>query len=84
MYDTLDLYYESILKFLMRFDHYLEMIVQDADIVQNLCPDEVLDYTTHCQTDELPQNCKVVAFPRSPKPHEIVDKYAWVNKYWNY
>ena len=44
IFSTLTLYYEQIIKFLMRFDHYLEMCVEDADLVQELCPGEVLDY----------------------------------------
>ena len=68
----------------MRFDHYLEMHVQNADILQETCPDQILDYTTFCMHDELPENCRVVAFPRTPKPHEITDKWPWVNKYWIY
>lgn len=66
----------------MRFDHYLEMCVQNADIIQELCPDEVLDYNSHCQQDILPKNCRVVAFPRNPKPHEIKNKWDWVQIYW--
>lgn len=72
------------MKFLMRFDHYLEMLVWNADIVQNLCPDLVLDYMNHCRKDELPDTCAIVAFPRNPKPHEITGKWKWVDKYWVY
>lgn len=66
----------------MRFDHYLEMLVWNADIVQDLCKDQVLDYTMHCQQEKLPENCKIVAFPRMPKPHEIVGKFKWVEQHW--
>ena len=84
LYETLFAYYDHVMKFMMRFDHYLEMLVWNADIVQDLCPGVVLDYTQHCQVDELPEDCGVVAFPRSPKPHEIVGKYKWVDQYWIY
>ena len=33
LYTTLALYYEVMLKFLMRFDHYLEMLVWDAGLL---------------------------------------------------
>ena len=38
----------------------------------------------HCLQDDLPKDCRIVAFPRSPKPHEIVGKWTWVDKYWIY
>ena len=31
--DTLHKYYSHVMKFLMRFDHYLEMLVWNADIL---------------------------------------------------
>lgn len=33
LYDTLFNYYDYLLKYLMRFDHYLEMLVWNADYV---------------------------------------------------
>ena len=33
LYDTLAKYYKWLLKYLMRFDHYLEMLVWNADIL---------------------------------------------------
>ena len=46
LYHTLEAYYDVIMRFLMRFDHYLEMLVWDAGLVQNLCPGQLLDYCT--------------------------------------
>lgn len=45
LYETLFAYYDHVMKFMMRFDHYLEMLVWNADIVQEICPGLVLDYT---------------------------------------
>jgi hypothetical protein len=28
--------------------------------------------------EELPEGCRIVAFPRTPKPHEIEEKWKWV------
>lgn len=75
-------YYKDMTHYLMRFDHYLEMLVQNADYIQEICPNKVLDYTSHCQRDELPEECAIVAFPRSPKPHEVVDRHPWVTEHW--
>ena len=33
LYETLKAYYQQIFKYLMRFDHYLEMLVWNADII---------------------------------------------------
>lgn len=33
LYETLDRYYNHVMKFLMRFDHYLEMLVWNAELV---------------------------------------------------
>jgi len=63
------------MKYLMRFDHYLEMLIWNADVCQVLCPGHVLDYTNYCQLNELPSHCRIVAFPRHPKPHQIVNKW---------
>jgi len=68
----------------MRFDHYLEMLVHNAIILQDEVPGRILDYTTHCQQESLPEGCSIVAFPRSPKPHEIEEKYEWVREFWSY
>jgi hypothetical protein len=35
----------------------------------------------HCKgKEEVPENCRIIAFPRTPKPHEIGEK--WVNDHW--
>ena len=33
LYDTIHRYYDHLLKYLMRFDHFLEMMVHDATLV---------------------------------------------------
>ena len=38
LFDTLEKYHTAVVKFLMRFDHYLEMLVFDADLVQEMLP----------------------------------------------
>ena len=38
IYETIVLYYSHLLKYLMRFDHYLEMMVWDATLVQKELP----------------------------------------------
>ena len=111
----------SVLRFVHRFDHWLEMMVEDADRWQQLLPGKVLDYTAFfrngvclgCEADDgsfaaggsggpaegqeaveavevhqvvdpvdPPETCAIVTFPRSPKPHEVVDLHSWVRTHW--
>jgi hypothetical protein len=45
LYEILVRYYKYILKYLMRFDHYLEMLVHNAQIVQQVVPNQLIDYS---------------------------------------
>ena len=79
LYNILDRYYDYIMKYLMRFDHYLEMLVWNAQIVQEIAPGQLIDYSQHFEQNkntELSADCRIVAFPRNPKPHEIDDEWA--------
>ena len=85
LFQVLDRYYDYLLKYLMRFDHYLEMLVHDAQIIQQLVPGQLIDYSQHFiqnKQKDLPANCRIVAFPRNPKPHEISDE--WAKHHWIY
>lgn len=85
LYEILSDYYPYIMQYLMRFDHYLEMLVQNAQIVQKMVPGQLIDYS-YCfrehKMKDLPPDCRIVAFPRNPKPHEIPDE--WAKKHWVY
>ena len=47
LYEILERYYEHIMKYLMRFDHYLEMLVVNAELVQEVVPGQLIDYSQH-------------------------------------
>jgi hypothetical protein len=67
LYETISSYYEHLLKFLMRFDHFLEMLVHNATLCQKERPGQILDYMqTFVQGKEtsVPADCRVIAFPR--------------------
>ena len=57
------------------------MIVLNADFAQEEFPGLILDFSSECNSDELPGKPSIVAFPRDPKPHEVTDK-AWVKQHW--
>lgn len=82
IYDYMARYDKWINKQVIRFDHYLEFIVKDADFIQEVYKGKVLDYNTYCKDKEvLPEMGAIVAFPRNPKPHECSEK--WISQFWN-
>ena len=81
IYETLIKYYKELCQIIARFDYFLEMMVQNAGFLQDLYPGEILDYNNHCKTDVLPDNCKIVCFPRAPKPHQC--SHQWLLQFWN-
>ena len=46
-YETLNRYYSNIMNFLLRFDHYLEMLVWNAELVQQVVSGHLIDYSHH-------------------------------------
>ena len=66
----------------MRWDHWLEMVVPNARILQEDLPTLFVDYRKDCVPDGPPAGAAVVCFPRSPKPHEVVDSVPWVKRHW--
>ena len=84
IYKPLLLHMASVHKFIYRFDHWLEMVIDKADLLQDLYPHAILEYRHDCKNGHLPQNglgC-IVNFPLKPKPHEVVDSDSWVAKHW--
>lgn len=79
IYNSLKRYYKHILKFICRFDHWIEMMVSDPDYVQAFYPGQFLDYCTYCK-ESLPENCRMICFPRDPKPHECSE--PWILSNW--
>mmetsp|Transcript_16473 Transcript_16473/g.42698 ORF Transcript_16473/g.42698 Transcript_16473/m.42698 type:complete len:107 (-) Transcript_16473:779-1099(-) len=77
---------------LLRFDHWLEMLVPPGanaassahagapDTVQALFPGHVVEFNAECG-DHVPTGARLVCFPRSPKPHEIT--LDWAAKAWH-
>ena len=45
---------------------------------------KILDYNTYCKDkklEELPKDGSIIAFPRSPKPHQCNED--WIKKLWS-
>lgn len=79
IYSVLKKYYNQALKFICRFDFWTEMMVKNADLVQDLFPGQFLDYLTYCKTS-VPEGCSMVCFPREPKPHDYSSD--WIKELW--
>ena len=67
VYNALKVNFEVINKFIVRFDFWLEMTINNADFVQKLYPGKVIDFSADAQ-NELPKDSAVVCFARKPKP----------------
>jgi tetratricopeptide (TPR) repeat protein len=80
IYDLLIDLREYLMNFLFRFDFWLEMMVQNSNILQKDFPGKIKDFRQECQNDVLPSDTSIVIFPRDPKPHECDQK--WVKEFW--
>ena len=74
--------YDTVAKCVYKFDHWLEMLVDDAAIVQNIPPGAVVEYKRDVrQNDEVPPpGASVVCFPLEPKPHDV--HTPWIDAHW--
>jgi hypothetical protein len=80
IYNVLAKYHKFITRQIIRFDHYLEFIVKNSDFTQNSFPNKIHDYNFYCKgKKELPSECSIIAFPRSPKPHECQEEWIKLN-----
>ena len=71
--------FESITRVVHRFDHWLEMRIANADILQDIAPGVVVEYRAVC-TETLPPSARLVTFPLQPKPHDL--PAPWVKERW--
>ncbi len=72
---TEDIYCEK------RVGGYLEMLIADADPLQSVYPGQILDYCKECKGKvKVPETCRIVCFPRDPKPHECSE--PWISEFW--
>lgn len=81
IFNVLENYSKYLWGAIMRFDFLLEMLVHEADLLQNVFKGQIIDYCKECKSKEcVPEICRIVCFPREPKPHECKEK--WVLNYW--
>ena len=80
IYDLLIQIKPQVMKYLFRFDFWLEMLVDGAFILQNEFPGQIKDFCQQCTSEKLPEGTSIVIFPRNPKPHEC--SQAWIKQFW--
>lgn len=81
VYQVLEQYSKYLWRAIMRFDFFLEMLIADADPLQSVYPGQILDYCKECKGKvKVPETCRIVCFPRDPKPHECSE--PWISEFW--
>ena len=58
---------------------YLEMMILNADLVQDIWPNLVREYKSEC-TEFVPPGTAIVTFPLIPKPHSYPS--SWIADLW--
>jgi len=84
IYSFLEEHQVAIQSTTYKFDHWLEMVVTDATLVQYCCDEMlVLEYAQSCKgLQHPPENCSIVCFPLQPKPHQC-PQLAWLQNNWH-
>lgn len=59
---------------------WMEMMVPDADCLQDVFPGKFISYKVHCQ-EKVPEDARVLSFHGEPKNIDFPDTH-WVSKVW--
>mmetsp|Transcript_24721 Transcript_24721/g.32274 ORF Transcript_24721/g.32274 Transcript_24721/m.32274 type:complete len:409 (-) Transcript_24721:59-1285(-) len=75
--------YKAIHRSIYKFDHWLEMMIVQADLLQEHYPNLIAEYgcLKQCSHDLFPEECSIVCFPLQPKPHECLH-IKWISENW--
>ena len=79
VYECLRAHQDAVGMVVHRFDHWLEMMVDGADFVQQMYPGQIVDFRKEC-TENVPEGARIVCFPLDPKPHTC--GAPWVRDAW--
>ena len=80
IHDQLREHFEVVHSFVHRFDHWLELTIEEPCIIQETFPSAVVDFKHSCM-ERVPEGASVVIFPLQPKPHECLDT-PWIREHW--
>lgn len=79
IYGELKINFDKITKYIVRFDFWLEMMVKNADFLQDLYPNQILDYLKGAKNG-IEKETRIVCFPRTPKPDSYPSE--WIREHW--
>ena len=79
VYGQLEVLGSCVTDVIIRFDHWLEMAVKRACVLQRELPGQLVEYVGHCES-KVPDGARVVNFPLHPKPHHLT--HTWVADVW--
>ncbi|KRX07220.1 hypothetical protein PPERSA_00377 [Pseudocohnilembus persalinus] len=81
VYQVLKDNYDAITKYLNRFDFWLEMMIENAEFLNDKFTNNIADYLNDCKDkQQLSDQTKIVCFPRTPKPEDCHEQ--WVYEHW--
>jgi hypothetical protein len=79
IYKELKPIFNTLTKYVVRFDFWLEMMVENFQFLQDVYPDQISDFLNHC-TISIPPDTRIVCFPRTPKPEDY--PADWIKEFW--
>ncbi|KAG7385095.1 hypothetical protein PHYPSEUDO_001947 [Phytophthora pseudosyringae] len=81
IYNFLQAHFTSVSKYIYKFDHWLEMAYPDAFFLEDIFPDQIVEYRSLDENAVAPPpQAAIVCFPLLPKPHKATA--AWVAQHW--
>ncbi|OWZ22010.1 hypothetical protein PHMEG_0003354 [Phytophthora megakarya] len=73
--------FDAVSKYIYKFDHWLEMAHPEACFLDDVFPDQIVEYRSIDERAEgPPPNTAIVCFPLIPKPHKA--SASWVVQHW--
>ena len=74
--------YAALSSCVYKFDHWLEMLLDDGVPLQDLAPGLVAEYARDVLANggAPPPGASIVCFPLEPKPHDVAT--PWVAAHW--
>ncbi|KAG2781537.1 hypothetical protein JG687_00009880 [Phytophthora cactorum] len=80
LYSFLHAHFAAVSKYIYKFDHWLEMAHASARFLEDIFPDQIVEYRSLDEEAVSPPNATIVCFPLLPKPHSATA--PWVAQHW--
>lgn len=81
LFSFLQAFFATVNKYIYKFDHWLEMAHPAACFLEDVFPDQIVEYRSLDEkTEAPPPNVTIVCFPLIPKPHRATA--PWIAQHW--